>query len=310
MGTPPTRVCYFIQNHLGPSQARRLVATLQRSCPGSFILIGHDGFAGHASADELRQALGVDVFAFRERGKRGYFSLIEPYFDAVDWLTRHGIDYDWLVYLSAQDYPTRPLRTFEELLAATEHDGFLRFWDAADPVNPWGRRRQGVVRYHYRYSDAPGWARPALRLLRAGNGLQRLVHCHLTYGPRLGVRRRQPFDENVRCYAGTQWTVLRRACTEYLAERRHSEDGLIEWFRRTICPDEAVVQTLLVNSGRFRLANDDLRYVDMAGSKDGRPRTLTAQDLPLLTSGPYYFARKFDAERDGEVLDLLDARIG
>lgn len=309
MGT--VRVCYFIQNHLGPSQVRRLVATLQRSCPTSFILIGHDGFAGHASAGELRQALGVDVFAFREPAKRGYFSLIEPYFDAVDWLAGHGIDYDWLVYLSAQDYPTRPLRTFEDLLAATEHDGFLRFWDAADPLNPWGRKRQGVVRYHYQYSDAPGWARPALRLLRAANGWQPFVHCHLTYGPRIGVRRgRLPFNEAVRCYAGKQWTILRRACTEYLAERLRSGDGLIQWFRRTVCPDEAVVQTLLVNSGRFQLENDDLRYMDMSGSRDGRPRTLTAKDLPLLTSGPYYFARKFDAEADSEVLDLLDARIG
>jgi Core-2/I-Branching enzyme len=305
------RVCYFIQNHLGPSQVRRLVATLQRSCPASFILIGHDGFAGPCSADELRQALGVDVFAFREPAKRGYFSLVEPYFDAVDWLARHGVDYDWLVYLSAQDYPTRPLRTFEDLLATTEYDGFLRFWDAADPVNPWGRRRQGVVRYHYQYFDAPAWVRPALPLLRAGNGLQSLVHCHLTYGPRIGVRRRRlPFNEAVRCYAGKQWTVLRRACTEYLAERVRSNDRLIQWLRRTICPDEAVVQTLLVNSGQFRLANDDLRYVDMTGSRDGRPRTLTVKDLPLLTSGPYYFARKFDAEGSSEVLDLLDARIG
>ena len=308
MGT--VRVCYFIQNHLGPPQVRRLVGTLQRSRPESFILVGHDGFAGHCSSAELRQALGVDVFAFRERGRRGYFSLIEPYFDAVEWLAEHGIAYDWLVYLSAQDYPTRPLHAFEALLATTGYDGFLRFWDAGEPVNPWGRRRQGVVRYHYQYFDAPGWARPALRLLRAANGWQPLVHCHLTYGPRVGGRRRPPFDEAVRCYAGEQWTVLRRACTEYLAERVRSGDGLIQWFRRTVCPDEAVVQTLLVNSGRFRLADDDLRYADMTGSKDGRPRTLTAKDLPLLTSGPYYFARKFDAEEDSEVLDLLDARIG
>lgn len=305
------RVCYFIQNHLAPPQVRRLVATLQRSRPDSFILVGHDEFAGHGSASELRQALDVDVFAAREPAKRGYFSVLRPYFDAVDWLADHRIAYDWLVYLSAQDYPTRPLRDFEALLAATGYDGFLRFWDATDPVNPWGRRRQGVVRYFYQYSDAPRWARPALRVLRAMNRFQPLVHSHLTYGPRIGVRSRrlQPFNETLRCYAGKQWTVLRRACAEYVAERVRSGDDLIQWFRRTICPDEAVVQTLLVNSGRFQLANDDLRYVDMSGSRDGRPRTLTARDLPIITSGPYYFARKFDAG-DSELLDLLDARIG
>jgi core-2/I-Branching enzyme len=306
------RVCYFIQNHLAPPQVGRLVGTLRRSQPGSFILVGHDEFAGFCAASELRQALNVDVFAAREPAKRGYFSLLEPYFDAVAWLADQGIAYDWLVYLSAQDYPTRPLRDFADLLAATGCDGFLRFWDAAAPVNPWGRRRQGVVRYGYQYFDAPAWALPLLRALRAGNGLQPFVHCHLTYGPRIGVRRRrqQPFHEGFRCYAGTQWTVLRRACAEYVAERVRGGDPLVQWFRRTICPDEAVVQTLLVNSGRFQLVDDDLRFVDVSGSRDGRPRTLTVKDLPTLTSGRHYFARKFDASGSSEVLDLLDARIG
>lgn len=304
------RVCYFIQNHLAPPQVRRLVGTVRHSQPESFILVCHDEFAGHCSVSELRRALDVEVFAAREPLKRGYFSLLEPYFDAVDWLADHGIAYDWLVYLSAQDYPTRPLRELETLLATTPYDGFLRFWDAADPANPWGRRRQGVVRYHYQYFDAPGWARPALRLLRASNGIQPFVHVHLVYGPRIGVRRRRsPFSETFRCYAGKQWTVLRRACAEYVTARVRGGDELTQWLRRTICPDEAVVQTLLVNSGRFQLADDDLRYMDMSGSRDGRPRTLTAKDLPLLTSGPYYFARKFDAGRGSEVLDLLDARI-
>lgn len=306
------RVCYFIQNHLGPFQVRRLVEAVRRSRPDSFLLIAHDEFAGHGSAGELRQAVGVDVFATREPAKRGYFSLLEPYFDAVDWLSVHGIDYDWLVYLSAQDYPTQPLRDFEALLASTRYDGFLRFWDAADPVNPWGRRRQGVVRYHYQYSDAPIWARSALPLLNKVNKLQPLVQCHLTYGPRIGIRRRrrQPFNDTFRCYAGTQWSVLRRTCAEYVAERVRSGDPLIQWLRRTVCPDEAVVQTLLVNSGRFQLADDDLRYVDMSGTRDGRPRTLTVEDLPVLTSGPYFFARKFDAAGSSDVLDLLDARNG
>jgi Core-2/I-Branching enzyme len=306
------RVCYFIQSHLAPFQVRRLVGTLRRSRPDSSILIGHDEFAGHCSADELRRELDVDVFAAREPAKRGYFSLLEPYLDAVDWLDRHGIAYDWLVYLSAQDYPVQPLRVFEDRLVATDGDGFLRWWDAADPVNPWGRRRQGVVRYYYQYSDAPVWARPALRALRALNGAQPFVQCHLTYGPRIGVRRlrRQPFDESLRCYAGTQWTVLRRSCAEYVAERVRGGDAVTEWLRRTVCPDEALVQTLLVNSGRFQLVNDDLRYVDMAGSRDGKPRTLTTKDLPVLTGGAYYFARKFDANADSEVLDRLDARIG
>jgi hypothetical protein len=304
------RLCYFIQNHLPPPQVSRLARTLRRSQPEAFVLVGHDAFAGQASVDEMRRALDVDVFAVREPARRGYFSLLQPYFEAVEWLADRGVDYDWITYLSAQDYPTRPLARFEALLAASEHDGFLRYWDAAAPVNPWGRRRQGVCRYYFQYSDAPRWAAPALRPLRSLNGAQSLMHVHLVYGPRVGFRRKAPFGPGLTCYAGTQWTTLRRACAEYAAEQVRADGPLIRWFRRTICSDEAVVQTLLVNNGRLRFVNDDLRYMDFAGSRDGRPRTLTVEDLPRLTGGPFYFARKFDLQRDARVLDLLDERIG
>jgi len=304
-------ICYFIQNHLGPDQASRLIRTLRRSQPDCFILVAHDPFAGHGSAAELQRALDVDVLEAREPAKRGYLSLLYPYFDALEWLADRGIDYDWIVYLSAQDYPTRPLRDLETLLATSGYDGFLRYWQASVPVNPWGRRRQGLIRYHYQYYDAPRWTMPALRLFRWTNRVQSLVHVHLVYGPRVGLHRKpSPFDRSLSCYAGYQWTTLRRAAAEYVLERVRSDSELMGWFGRTICPCESVVQTLLVNSGRFNLCNDDLRFADFTGSRNGRPRTLTAEDIPVITGGTYHFARKFDPERDAQVLELLDERIG
>ncbi len=305
------RICYFIQNHLAPPQVARLVAALRRSQPDAFLLVGHDESAGRCSAEEVKRALGLDVFAIREPARRGYFSLLQPYFEAVEWLEERGVSYDWLVYLSGQDFPTLPLRRLADLLAATESDGFLRFWDAFNPVNPWNRRRQGKCRYGYRYADAPPWTDPLLRLLRRCNSWQTLMHVHLVYGPRIGVRQRPlPFGSGVGCYAGSQWTILRRACAEYAAEEVRRNGELIRWFRSTICPDEAVVQTLLVNSGRFRLHNDHLRFEDFAGSRNGHPRVLDVGDLPALTGGRYFFARKFDLQHDSAVLDRLDEWIG
>ncbi len=304
------RICYFIQNHLGPDQASRLIRTLRQSRPESFVLVGHDPFAGHCSAEELRRALDVDVLEAREPARRGYLSLLHPYFDALEWLANRAVDYDWIVYLSAQDYPTLPLASLEARLETSGCDGFLRFWDASAPVNPWGRRRQGVVRYHYQYFDAPEWVAPALRFFRWSNSVQSLMHVHLVYGPRLGVRRRPaPWDRGLTCYAGTQWTTLRRKCAEYIVERVRSDRELMQWFARTICADEAVVQTLLVNSGRFKLCNDDLRFADFTGSRNGRPRTLTTEDIPTITGGSWHFARKFDPQHDARVLDLLDELI-
>jgi hypothetical protein len=298
------RIAYFIQNHLPPPQVARLVRTLRRGQPEAFVLVGHDPFAGRATVEEMRGGVDAEVFGVREPPKRGYFSLIQPYFEAVEQLSRKGIDYDWIVYLSGQDYPVQPLGKLENLLETCEVDGFLRHWDAFSSENPWGRPKQGLRRYGYQYSDAPGWlARP----LKALNGVQGFAHAHLVYGPRVGWRRPSPFAPGRACYAGKQWTILRRACAEYVAEKVREDGELVRWFRNTVCPDEAVVQTLLVQAGRFRLRDDDLRYMDFTGSTTGSPRNLTAADLPVLTNGKFFFARKF--ERDAPVLDRLDAYI-
>ena len=243
--------------------------------------------------------------------ERSRLSLLEPYFRGVERLRALEVDYDWLVYLSAQDYPTQPLARSEAFLATAGYDGFVRYWPALAPDTPSWRPRQGDRRYRYRYFDPPRWSWPFLRLLRVFNGVQSLVHVHLTYGLRLGLRRRRtPLDRGWTLYAGWQWTTLRRECAEYLLEAVERERELIEYYRRTILPGESLFQTLLVNAGRFRLCNDNLRYVDHQGSRDGRPRLLGVADLPLLTAGGYHFARKFDLAHDARVLDLLDERLG
>jgi len=300
------RVAYLIQNHRAPRQAERLVAALRRAGDPP-ILVCHDEFAGCCTARELSAALAVEVLPTRRPARRGYFSMIEPYFDGVGRLAARGESYDWLVYLSATDYPIRPLAELERMLARTDVDGFLRHWPAFSEHGPWGRRHQGVRRYAFQYFDAPAWARPALRLLKVVNGIQDLVHLHLVYGPRVGIRvRSSPFRDGYRCWAGLQWTVLRRAAAETAAEACRADPRLRAWFERTICPDEAVVQTILLNKAGFRFADDDLRYVDFEGSRDGHPRLLTSADLGTLVQCGKHFARKFDPEVDAHVLDRLD----
>lgn len=304
------RLCFFVQNHLGPEVPARLVRALGHGEGSRFVLVGHDEQAGHASAAEVAARLGVPAFPFAERARRGYWSLIAPYFQAIDWFAAHGVDYDWLVYLSGQDYPTQPLAAFEARLARESYDGYLRLWPAWGEGTPWERRRQGIVRYRMQYFDLHGVPALLLRGLHALNGAQRGVHFHLTYGPRVGLRwPRDPFRHGLACWAGKQWTILARAATERLSAAVASHPELLRWFARTVCPDEAVVQSLLVAAGGLRLCGDDLRYADFQSCHDGHPRLLDERDLPSLLDPRVFFARKFDPVGAPAVLDRLDQRI-
>ena len=300
-------VAYFLQTHREPEQIYRLLATLRRGSPGAPLLVGHC-----PSAEPLDRArldrVGALCFRPARQARRGDWSLLEPYFTAVETFDRNGVAYDWLVYLSGQDYPVQPLARTEARLTGGPWDGYLT-WRSADVPSADGRRHQAQRRYLYRYRDLPR-ARPLLAALRPLNGAQPWWHVHLTYAPRLGVRaRRTPFGPQLRLYWGSQWTMLRRSCAERVAEAGRSASALADHFARTVCPDEAFAQTVLVNDGRFRLCDANLRYADLAGTRDGRPRVLRLADGPALVAGGHCFARKFDLAADAAILDWLDERI-
>lgn len=300
--------CYLIQSHCDPAQVLRLVRTVKRSSPGALVLVVHDGRQVELDPRPFRELPGVEVLVRRDRVARGEFSVLSPLLAGLEELLGRKWSFDWLVYLSGQDYPVRPLQDFEADLAASRCDGFLAWWDVLGPESPW-RSRQGRTRYFSQYRRLPDWAMGPLKAVRFLGKVSPL-RFHLHYGPFLGWEpRRTPFEGQVQCYGGSQWWTLSRPCVEHLWQAISSDDRLVRWFRGTIAPCEAMVQTLLVNSGRFELCPDNRRYTDFAGSRDGRPRTLKRDDLPLFAAGRFDFARKFEMARDPELLDLIDRQV-
>lgn len=305
--------CYLIQSHSDPAQCLRLVSTIKRSSPKARVLVVHDGRRVGLEPEPFRKWSGVEVIVRRERVERGEFSVLSPLFAGLEELLgraggRPRWDFDWLVYLSAQDYPVRRLSDLEDELAARRWDGFLAHWDVLGKDSPW-RPRQGRTRYYAQYRRLPDWTLPSLKALRFLGKLSPL-RFHLHYGPFLGWEpRRTPFGGTTRCYGGSQWWTLSRPCVEHLWAAIAANGPLVRWFRRTIAPCEALVQTVLVNSGKFELFPDNRRFVDFAASEDGRPRTLTRNDLPRFAAGRFDFARKFEMSQDPALLDLIDEQL-
>jgi hypothetical protein len=305
--------CYLIQSHSDPAQCLRLVSTIKRSSPKARVLVIHDGRRVDLDTEPFKKWSGVEVLVRRERVERGEFSVLSPLLAGLEeLLSREGgrprWEFDWLVYLSAQDYPVRSLGELEDELAASRCDGFLAHWDLRGEDNPW-KPRQGRMRYYSQYRRLPDWTWAALKAVRFLGKLSPL-RFHLTYGPFLGWEpRHTPFEGTLRCYGGSQWWTLSRPCVEHLGAAIAEDEPLVKWFRRTIAPCEALVQTVLVNSGKFELSPNNRRFVDFAASADGRPRTLTRSDLPRFTAGRFDFARKFEMSQDPELLDLIDQQL-
>lgn len=302
------RTVYFVQSHDAPELLGRLVERLRAAHSGSLILIGHDNSRRPLTLEDLPRGDDIVARLGTQPVRRGELSCLTPYLEACRWLVDERIEFDWLVYLSGRDYPARPVSAIEDDLAASPFDGAIRSWDVQSSASPWGLRR-GRRRYFYRYRSLSSRWRWPLKLLKP---LLRLagLELSLVYGVHLGTPARPSlFAGGFACYGGYQWHNLRRAAVEYLVESTRPGQPIVEYFRHTLVPDEALVQTVLVNSRAFRLDGDSRRFADTHERPGGHARFLDMADAPLLTNGRYDFARRFDASISRELLDWLDAEV-
>lgn len=301
-------VCWFIQSHRDPEQVYRLVRTLRQGSRGP-IIVQHNFASCHLDWAPLAELPNTHLLAASGPQIRANFSCqMQPYFDAIDWLERESVAYDWLVNISAQDYPVTPVPAIEAFLGAARADGFIRHWDVLSSASPWSQRK-ARARYWHRYRRlAPGTE----KALHAVRSLTKIlpIHFYLDYGPYVGVRLYEtPFGHDFRCYGGWAWFSLRRSAVLYLRDFLKTHPEVDRHYRGVVTPEESLVQTVLANSGKFELVDDDFRYIDYSRAHKGSPRTLTVADMPLLASGRYHFARKFDYGVDREVLDRIDREL-
>ncbi|MEO1510185.1 MAG: N-acetylglucosaminyltransferase, partial [Cyanobacteria bacterium J06633_23] len=74
-------------------------------------------------------------------------------------------------------------------------------------------------------------------------------------------------------------------------------------------PDESIFQTVLVNNDSFKFYGQNIHYISWSKPNDGRPGIVSSAHLPQLARDDIFFARKFDVEKDPEILSVLDERI-
>jgi hypothetical protein len=313
--------CYLIQTHKNPDQVYRLVRLIKRSNPRAEIIITHDAHAHELSIQPLQALDNIYLIQDKKPRFRGDFTLIKPYLDAIKVLKGRGSDFDWLIYLSGQDYPVSSILETENFFRETNYDGFLDFWSSFSDNNVWSRGKFWR-RYFCQYRRYPEWTMPLIRQLRSLSkhrakissprfrGLIPNIQFFLTYGPIVGIPASEtPFTDAFLCYGGYQWHSLSRDCVLYIDDYIQKRPDLIQYYARTVVPDESLIQTILVNSGRFKLHNGSMRFADTDGREYGHARILTESDYDNLVSGNYHFARKFDSMIDPRILDKLDVFV-
>jgi hypothetical protein len=301
-----SRVAYLITSYALPDQVLRLSSTLRRGSPSAWIVVHHDDRRCSLDGTELN-ALGIDRVEPPSTVAWGEISQLEMILRCLRSLLERA-DFDWLVMLSGQDYPIRPVAEIEQSLAIADVDAFIETRSCERPA--FGAAIDEFAgRYHFRWRRMPFQLAPSV--VAAANRAGQMVRMRtMPSGTWVGLRAlRTPFGSELTCHRGSDWFTLSRASVEAVERFLNRRDDVLRYYRRTLIPTESLVQTILANEGSLRLSGDIRRYLAFDRSRLAGPRVLTIEDLgPILASGSD-FARKFDQTVDRTVLDEIDRRV-
>lgn len=294
-------IAFLVVSHRNPGQVLRLVRAL-REGEETAVLVHHDQRREPLEAADVQRAGGrlVDYGLAVEWGNAAYMEVI---LSALAELAG-GIDPEWVVVVSGQDYPLRPLRDFERHLAATPHHALLGdLWELDLSCAPPAPRREFYLRYRYRHYTPP---RPIAEVLARALGPGAYLR-ELPVGRerRVGIRPLwHPFGPGLRCHVSSDWITLERRAVRAVLDFERSRPRVMRHYRRTIIPSESVFATALANDPSISVGVASRLLGFEPGSP--HPRAFRAPDVAGLLSCGAHFARKFDERSDPRALDLLD----
>ena len=277
------RVAHLILAHKAPAQLARLVQALAHPQADCFIHLDRKAderqFAGVAALP------GVRFIRHRLDVRWGGYSLTRAALEGMREILQAAAGYEVINLLSGEDYPIKPAAAIHAFWAQHPGSSFLEYEPAGSAW--WQANGRRATRYHLTEFSFPG------RYL-----VERLLNGVLP-------PRRAPLP---RLYGGNMggWYTLSRAGAAYALAYLDAHPRLRRYARLTWGSDEFLLHSILLNSPLAdTITNDNLRYIDWSGGGSS-PRVLTLADLPALQASPRLFARKFDSQRDADVLDALD----
>jgi len=311
---------YFITSYTKPRQVLRLCSTLRKGSPLAEIVVHHDPTGDPLDAHAIA-SLRIHLIPKPIAVRWGDFSHTEAILFSMQWIEQN-VEYDWLICISGQDYPVRPLRVIESDLVASEFDAFVYAFLCDDPGHwPTG---EGFKRYYFRYFDLPCfpyyYRLPAalkssfgfLRRKLNTTPFFRLLPAHRNRRPKIGFRRINiPFNQEFPCWGGFHWMTLRRICVKHIIDTCKNNPRLLNYYRHTLIAEESIFQTVLYNSRKFVIKNDCRRYINWASTvaHAASPTTIKIDVVERALSSGADFARKFDVDECLDALNRVDASI-
>lgn len=313
------KIAYLILAYKNANQIIRLVQRLMTE--NSLFLIHVDKKSSQSLVEEIKQSLdrypNVSFIKKRIKCYWGGFGIVEATLQGIRELFTKEFDFDRLILLSAQDYPIKSTEQLENFLKVNTDMEFISCDDYKLPPNK-SIPSSGTNRIHYWHFSIgkirlifPGKLEYSTANLSRVKKYKSFKLFSIFWNSLIvlfPVKRKVPSGLNY--FIGSQFWCLTRSCVNYIYEFVNANPKFVNFFKYTDIPDESFFQTVVMNSPFSKhVENHNLHYIDWENPNPSLPKILVLSDFERLMSSHKFFARKFDVQRDVEILDLIDKKV-
>lgn len=269
-------IAYLVLVHRLPNQFKRMFTAIYDS--ENIYLIYIDKKASAEISKDIKSFLKPYSNVYIIIGENvtwGGYSMVQAELDGMNFLLRKNQNWNYFINLSGQDYPLKSQKIIRQFLTKNNGKSYLKINDQKK-IRP--------------------------------ETMNRLENHFEEIGDKISiVSTNRQYLKNVIPYIGGQWMILTRNCCEFICNSNEVKK-FEDYYINTLIPDESFFQTVLMNTSyEGILINDDKRAIIWI--PDGiiklRPKTFTKDDYHFLQLGENMFARKFDDNVDGTIINQI-----
>ena len=278
------RTAHLVLVHKNPMQLERLLKAMHY--PDFDIYIHLDRKVDISGFAHLADLPNVFFIKNRVDVMWGGYSLMRATFNGIKEICEKGYAYNFINFMSGQDYPIKPLDTIYTFFQENIGSEFFQYRDI---INDWKEAQSRYKKYHF--TDFR---------FRGATQIERVVNY---------FARERKFPYNLHPFGESVFCMLSPVVASFVVDTVLNDKRLESFFKYVWGSDELLFQTIILNSHyRERVINNNFRYIDWSENK-ANPKVLTIDDFEKLQNSPMLFARKFDILEDVEILNRIDSKI-
>jgi hypothetical protein len=258
-----------------------LIVALQH--PSFFFYVHIDEKAGMQQFEYLNKY--ENVFFIKNRTKifwAGY-GTIQATINGIREIL--PFKYDYINVISAQDFP---LKSANDIYNFFERNNGKEFITCESVKDTWKEAEIRVKKYHLINFRIPGKYQ-----------LEKIINSILP-------ARKFPLDYKI--VGRSNWFSVTFNAAKYIIDFLDEHPEIVRFFKFSWGADELIFSTILYNSSFKDKITDNVVYVDWSAKK-AHPKILRTEDFNALISSTKLFARKFDADEDAVILDMLENQL-